>query len=61
MIDPKQATEEDIRKAGWTIGVFGQAKKWYNPKNDDGSRYKVDSPHTFRYIVEDHPEQFEGM
>lgn len=60
-MDHYKATEEDIRKAGWTIGVFGQAEKWYNPKNDDGSRYCVDSPRTFRYIVEDHPEQFKGM
>lgn len=57
----EQITQETVRKAGWIIGTFGQAKKWYNPKNDDGSRYCVDSPRAFRYIVEDHPEQFKGM
>ena len=53
-------TEETIRAAGWTIGTFGRDKvqKWYNPQNDDGSRYCVDSKNALRYIVEDHPHQF---
>lgn len=50
--------EENVRGAGWIIGNFGKTQKWYNPKNDDGSRYCVDSKNALRYIIEDHPEQF---
>lgn len=52
-------TQELVRNAGWIIGTFGQAKKWYNPSKDDGSRYCVESKNALRYIVEDHPEQFQ--
>lgn len=60
---PHEATEEHIRNAGWVIATYpgawgGFVQKWYHPETDDGSRYRVDSPYTFRYIVEDHPEQF---
>lgn len=48
--------EAKVRAAGWEIGSFGTARKWWNPKNDDGSRYCADSPRAVRYIIEDHPD-----
>ncbi len=39
--------------AGWVKGTFGQTVKWWNPSNDDGSRY-CDNERAFRYICEDH-------
>lgn len=48
--------ETAARAAGWTIGTFGAyaVRKWWNPKNDDGSRYCADNPRSVRYICEDH-------
>lgn len=57
-MNTEQITQETVRKAGWIIGTFGQAKKWYNPSQKDGSHYCVESKNALRYIVEDHPEQF---
>jgi hypothetical protein len=45
--------KEAALAAGWIKGTFGETFKWWNPSNDDGSRY-CDNERAFRYICEDH-------
>lgn len=42
------------RKAGWEIGKFGEAEKWWNPNKDDGSRYVAHGRNALRNLCEDH-------
>lgn len=45
--------EESAREAGWTKKTYGEAVKWWNPSDDDGSRY-CDTESSLRALCEDH-------
>jgi hypothetical protein len=46
--------EKAARLAGWELRTFGNGvAKWWNPQNDDGSRY-VNNERASRYICEDY-------